>query len=70
MTFIIIRTNCDCSSDIIARTLSEIKRWLTGCPRCPNCHKQLGIMEWREVKTVKAKDRWEARRLYFSKGKR
>lgn len=41
--FHVIRTNCDCSSNIMVRT--HYPNWMTG-PRCPGCHKILGPMQW------------------------
>jgi len=42
-TYTIIHTNCDCSSDIIARASM---RWYMG-PRCPGCRRVLGPMQWQ-----------------------
>ncbi len=58
--FIIIDTNCDCSSDTIAR---HPTRYMWG-PRCPNCNKILGLMEWDDVDKVMAFTAWEALEIY------
>ena len=43
--YFIISTNCDCCSDIVARTENQINRWVYG-PLCPGCNKILGLMQW------------------------
>ena len=60
MKYIIIQTNCDCSSDIIARTNTN---WIFG-PRCPGCNKILGPMQWRDVAVVDAITQMAATEIY------
>jgi hypothetical protein len=62
-TYTIILTNCDCCSDVIARTST---RWTYG-PRCSGCHKTLGQMSWRTDGTVRARGDLEACRIYLER---
>lgn len=48
MTLTKIRINCGCGSYIIFVRSDRPKRWLYG-PRCCNCGKILGPMEWSVV---------------------
>jgi hypothetical protein len=59
-TFYIVRINCDCSSDIIARTST---RWMFG-PRCPTCQQPVGCLEYAVVAKVRAVGARDALRLY------
>lgn len=59
-TYHIVRINCDCGSDIVARTSL---RWMLG-PRCPNCHHVVGCMDYAVMAKVRASGGLEALRLY------
>lgn len=65
----ILSTNCDCASDLIARTAGQIKQWLIG-PRCPGCHQVLGLMQWGCVRhddaevSIVANGEWDALHKY------
>ncbi|KKM94054.1 hypothetical protein LCGC14_1202140 [marine sediment metagenome] len=48
----IILTNCDCCSDVIARTTIQVKKWFYG-PRCPGYNKILGLMQWQSANKIK-----------------
>ena len=50
-TFYIYSINCDCGSDLIARTSAG--RWMYG-PRCRGCKRLLGPMEYAFVAKVRA----------------
>ncbi len=63
-TYYIASTNCDCSSDIVVRTNDPRKNCFG--PRCPNCHKILGIMQWAFIKTISAISEWDAYEKYYS----
>lgn len=65
-SYVIISTNCDCASDLIARTST---RWFFG-PRCPNCNKVLGWMQYNIVGKVRATGDYEAIRLYQEQRKK
>jgi len=54
--FLIIRTNCDCASGLIA---SVDRAWKYG-PRCPHCGHVLGIGSYRVIAEIKAKKTSEA----------
>jgi len=63
MKYIIVHTNCDCCSDKYPRLLSDIDHLQQG-PRCNECHKILGGMQWQtfpdEVFDAKnVQDAWE-----------
>lgn len=59
-TFYIVRINCDCGSDVVART--SVK-WYLG-PRCPNCQRPVGPMEYVIVAKVRAAGATEALQTY------
>jgi len=62
--YTIILTNCDCASNVIARTSTK---WIYG-PRCPGCKKILGFMEWQEDRRfgkIRANRDLEAIRIYW-----
>lgn len=62
MKFLIIRTNCDCASGLIAKEKSQA-RWKYG-PRCPYCKKQLGPEDHSVVKEIEAKTEISALHYY------
>ncbi len=59
-TFYIVRINCDCGSDIVART--SVK-WYLG-PRCQSCQRPVGSMEYDVVARVRAAGAIEALQTY------
>ena len=59
-TYHIVRINCDCGSDVVARTSL---RWVFG-PRCPNCCRVLGPFDYSVVAKIRAVGNLEALRLY------
>nr|BDD48356.1 hypothetical protein 31 [Candidatus Omnitrophota bacterium] len=57
MTWYVYITNCDCSSDWIARRSKG--RWSFG-PRCRGCGRIMGPMQWTDVGKIKARTEGEA----------
>ena len=65
--YIIVFTNCDCSSGLVAVTQGQIDRWRHG-PRCPGCLKVLGAMQWNDTNVVMAApNAWQALQDYRAK---
>ncbi len=56
-----IARNCDCSSGIEVKTKDPLKNMLG--PRCPECGRILGIMEWTYLGKVRASTEQEALKL-------
>jgi hypothetical protein len=54
--YYVIWINCDCASDWWARS-SPVRG---NGPRCPNCQRYLGFMEWRDYGSVLAESEGEA----------
>lgn len=59
-TYQIVHTNCDCSSDTMARRPNKV---IFG-PRCPNCRRILGPMCWSVMCTVQARNTWHAMEVW------
>ncbi len=61
-TYYVSSTNCDCASDITVTT-SDPRKNMYG-PRCPNCHRVLGCMQWNFICTVSAIGQMDAYQKY------
>lgn len=59
-TYYIVKINCDCGSSTVART--SVK-WLFG-PRCSDCGRVVGCLEYDVVATVRAACDLDALRVY------
>jgi len=66
MKFLIISTNCDCASGLVAK---RDHAWIYG-PRCPWCNKILSIGSYRLIKEIQAKTADEALHNYRESIKR
>lgn len=66
MKWAIIHINCDCAGDTITVPASAPKRWQFG-PRCPNCRRILGPMQWNLWDEIEASTAVAAYRIWREK---